>query len=73
MPCESPACPCYATPCGSVEMEAAAAQWRSRPSVAAARSFLRGEDAVEIIEHRAWLDLMAAIADVEIVHESRSA
>jgi hypothetical protein len=48
----------------------AAERWRSRPSVAAACTFLSGEIAVEIIERRAYLDYMEAVDSLEFVHEA---
>lgn len=69
--CPSPACPCYGTRAGSAEMDAAAQRWRSRPSVAQART-LDGRAALDALERRAWLELTAAygaVIDVEITHE----
>ena len=67
--CPSPSCPCYGLRCGA-EMDAAAERWRSRPSVAAART-LSGDAALEILENRAWLDYEEArgmVIDIEIEH-----
>ena len=63
-PCESPSCPCYRTACCTPEMERAASAWRSRPSVAAARTS-DGEAALEHLEMRAWLELWGAVIEVE--------
>jgi len=70
--CESPSCPCFGTRGGSPEMEAAAASWRTRPSVAAART-LAGSVALDHLERGAWLDMMEArgrVIDLEIEHAS---
>jgi hypothetical protein len=70
--CPSPSCPCYGMRSGSAEAESAAAAWRSRPSVAAART-MPGRAALEIIERGAWLDMMEArgrVIDVEIEHRA---
>ena len=66
--CESPACPCFGTMAGSDAMEAAALAWRSRHSVAAARTF-GGRDALAALERRAWLDFQEAATAVEFVIE----
>ena len=71
--CPSPSCPCVGTRCGSAEMEAAAAAWRSRPSIAAART-LTGQAALEVLERGAWLEQARAYGDVisiEIEHRAR--
>jgi hypothetical protein len=49
---------------GSEEAEQAAIRWRSRPSVAAARTF-SGEDALAHIERLAYLDYLAAVDSLE--------
>lgn len=61
--CQSPSCPCYGTRCGTAEMEAAAAHWRSRPSVAASRS-MTGQDAVDVLERDAWLAFLSAAGEL---------
>jgi hypothetical protein len=67
--CPSPSCPCFGLRCGA-EMEAAAERWRSRPSVAQGRA-MTGSAALEIMENRAWLELMdlrGITIDLEIEH-----
>jgi len=66
--CPSPACPCYGTRADSPEMDAAAERWRSRPSVAAART-LNGAAALELIELRTRLDYLEAAGElIEVEH-----
>ena len=68
--CPSPGCPCVGTRAGSPEMAACAAAYRSRPSVAQART-LSGADALAALERRAWLDYAEAAGDVEFSHRNR--
>jgi hypothetical protein len=69
-PCPSPACPCYGLPPGP-EADAAAERWRSRASVAQART-MAGTVALEHLERRAWLDYAEAAGDAfDVVIEPR--
>jgi hypothetical protein len=68
--CPSPACPCYGLAPGTAEADQAAQRWRSRPSVAQART-MRGEDALDHLDRMSWLEYQRArgeLLDVEIVH-----
>jgi hypothetical protein len=62
--CEIPGCPAYGTRAGSAEMDAAAERWRSRPSVAQART-MTGTDALSHLERRMWIDMWGAVIEVE--------
>ena len=71
-PCESPACPVVGMRMGSDEAEGAALRWRSRPSVASARSFA-GDDALAVLERDTWLEYEKAVDALQFGHEEMPA
>jgi hypothetical protein len=57
--CPSPACPCYGLRSDSDDAQRAALRWRSRHSVAAARTW-DGANALAHLEAQSWLDMQEA-------------